>query len=193
MSSKSVISTAIKAEIRRHESLQSSINRLSKQLERVADQQLRSGLKLYLHSIQGKPSLRHSADSPADSLIWFSRRVHVFLHDKQDKHSQLVMCVKVTEIFLRHSLCLFFTKFIFISPEVHRYLFISQPLDTGDQLHHPPAAIAIAAGWNLLCGLLPVCQSAAALKATSFQTNTGVSFEAHQFDIISSYFCFLPC
>lgn len=52
--SKSVNSTAIKAEIKRHESLQSAINRLSKQFERVADQQLRSGLKVYLHSIQGK-------------------------------------------------------------------------------------------------------------------------------------------
>ncbi|XP_049920388.1 arf-GAP with GTPase, ANK repeat and PH domain-containing protein 2 isoform X5 [Epinephelus moara] len=50
--SKSVNSTAIKAEIKRHESLQSAINRLSKQFERVADQQLRSGLKVYLHSIQ---------------------------------------------------------------------------------------------------------------------------------------------
>ncbi|GLD50535.1 arf-GAP with GTPase, ANK repeat and PH domain-containing protein 2-like isoform X5 [Lates japonicus] len=52
--SKSVNSIAIKAEIKRHESLQSTINRLSKQFERVADQQLRSGLKVYLHSIQGK-------------------------------------------------------------------------------------------------------------------------------------------
>ncbi|XP_010740917.1 arf-GAP with GTPase, ANK repeat and PH domain-containing protein 2 isoform X4 [Larimichthys crocea] len=50
--SKSVNSTAIKAEIKRYESLQSAINRLSKQFERVADQQLRSGLKVYLHSIQ---------------------------------------------------------------------------------------------------------------------------------------------
>lgn len=91
-----------------------------------------------------------------------------------------------------HYVCSF-SKFIFLSCEVYWYLFISQPLDTGDQLHHPPAAIAIAAGWNLLCGLFPVCQSAAALKATSFQTNTAVSCEAHQFDIISSYFCFPPC
>lgn len=50
--SKSVHSTAIKAEIKRHESLQSVINRLSKQFERVTDAQLRSGLKVYLHSIQ---------------------------------------------------------------------------------------------------------------------------------------------
>ncbi|KAG8003000.1 Arf-GAP with GTPase [Nibea albiflora] len=50
--SKSVNSTAIKAEIKRYESLQSAINRLSKQFERVGDQQLRSGLKVYLHSIQ---------------------------------------------------------------------------------------------------------------------------------------------
>ena len=59
--SKSPNSTAIKAEIKRHESLQSAINRLSKQFERVADQQLRSGLKVYLHSIQGKLSLSWSS------------------------------------------------------------------------------------------------------------------------------------
>uniref|UniRef100_A0A673AB63 ArfGAP with GTPase domain, ankyrin repeat and PH domain 2 n=1 Tax=Sphaeramia orbicularis TaxID=375764 RepID=A0A673AB63_9TELE len=52
LNSKSVNSTAIKAEIKRHESLQSAINRLSKQFERVTDAQLRSGLKVYLHSIQ---------------------------------------------------------------------------------------------------------------------------------------------
>ncbi|KAF3860847.1 hypothetical protein F7725_001102 [Dissostichus mawsoni] len=52
-SSKSVNSTAIRAEIKRHESLQSGINRLSKQFERVENPQLRSGLKVFLHSIQG--------------------------------------------------------------------------------------------------------------------------------------------
>lgn len=51
------------------------------------------------------------------------------------------------------------------------HLFISQPLDTDNQWQHPSAAIAMAAGRNLLCGLLPVSQSATALKATSFQTN----------------------
>uniref|UniRef100_A0A3B3ZA84 Uncharacterized protein n=1 Tax=Periophthalmus magnuspinnatus TaxID=409849 RepID=A0A3B3ZA84_9GOBI len=51
-SGKSANSTAIKAEIKRHEGLQSAINRLSKQFERVSDPQLRSGLKVYLHSIQ---------------------------------------------------------------------------------------------------------------------------------------------
>ncbi|KAM3617732.1 uncharacterized protein V6R79_010354 [Siganus canaliculatus] len=50
--SKSANSTAIKGEIKRHESLQSALNRLSKQLERVGDQQLRAGLKVFLHSIQ---------------------------------------------------------------------------------------------------------------------------------------------
>ncbi|KAM7411209.1 hypothetical protein PAMA_021274 [Pampus argenteus] len=50
--SKSVNSIAIKAEIKRYESLQSAINRLFKQFERVQDPQLRSGLKVYLHSIQ---------------------------------------------------------------------------------------------------------------------------------------------
>lgn len=52
--SKTVNSAAIKAEIKRHDSLQTAINRLAKQFERVGDQQLRSGLKVYLHSIQGK-------------------------------------------------------------------------------------------------------------------------------------------
>uniref|UniRef100_A0A3P9DN35 ArfGAP with GTPase domain, ankyrin repeat and PH domain 2 n=1 Tax=Maylandia zebra TaxID=106582 RepID=A0A3P9DN35_9CICH len=50
--SKTVNSAAIKAEIKRHDSLQTAINRLAKQFERVGDQQLRSGLKVYLHSIQ---------------------------------------------------------------------------------------------------------------------------------------------
>lgn len=54
MSSKSVNSAAIKAEVKRHDSVQKAINRLAKQFERVADQQLCSGLKVYLHSIQGK-------------------------------------------------------------------------------------------------------------------------------------------
>lgn len=53
-SSKPANSAAIKAEVKRHESLQNTIKRLSRQLERVPDQQLRSGLKVYLHSIQGK-------------------------------------------------------------------------------------------------------------------------------------------
>uniref|UniRef100_H3CB55 ArfGAP with GTPase domain, ankyrin repeat and PH domain 2 n=1 Tax=Tetraodon nigroviridis TaxID=99883 RepID=H3CB55_TETNG len=52
MNSKSANSAAIKGEIKRHDSLQNTINRLSKQLERVPDQQLRAGLKVYLHSIQ---------------------------------------------------------------------------------------------------------------------------------------------
>ncbi|XP_068183660.1 arf-GAP with GTPase, ANK repeat and PH domain-containing protein 2 isoform X2 [Antennarius striatus] len=49
---KSVNSIAIKTEVKRFESLQSAINRLYKQFERVTDQQLRAGLKVYLHSIQ---------------------------------------------------------------------------------------------------------------------------------------------
>uniref|UniRef100_A0A8C5G3L0 Arf-GAP with GTPase, ANK repeat and PH domain-containing protein 1-like n=1 Tax=Gouania willdenowi TaxID=441366 RepID=A0A8C5G3L0_GOUWI len=51
-SSRSVASAAIKAEIKRHECVQNAISRLSKQCERVQDQQIRSGLKVYLHSIQ---------------------------------------------------------------------------------------------------------------------------------------------
>ncbi|XP_054912862.1 arf-GAP with GTPase, ANK repeat and PH domain-containing protein 2 isoform X5 [Poeciliopsis prolifica] len=49
---KSAYSSAIKAEIKRYDSLQSAINRLFKQFERVENQTLRSGLKVYLHSIQ---------------------------------------------------------------------------------------------------------------------------------------------
>ncbi|XP_023192219.1 arf-GAP with GTPase, ANK repeat and PH domain-containing protein 1 isoform X5 [Xiphophorus maculatus] len=49
---KSASSFAIKAEIKRYDSLQSAINRLFKQFERVENQTLRSGLKVYLHSIQ---------------------------------------------------------------------------------------------------------------------------------------------
>ncbi|XP_073794665.1 arf-GAP with GTPase, ANK repeat and PH domain-containing protein 2 isoform X6 [Danio rerio] len=45
-------STAIRAEVRRHENLQKTINKFIKQLERVEDQQLRTGLKVFLHSIQ---------------------------------------------------------------------------------------------------------------------------------------------
>ncbi|XP_032415544.1 arf-GAP with GTPase, ANK repeat and PH domain-containing protein 2 isoform X4 [Xiphophorus hellerii] len=49
---KSASSFAIKAEIKRYDSLQSAINRLFKQFDRVENQTLRSGLKVYLHSIQ---------------------------------------------------------------------------------------------------------------------------------------------
>ncbi|KAI9515574.1 hypothetical protein NQZ68_023224 [Dissostichus eleginoides] len=66
-SSKSVNSTAIRAEIKRHESLQSAINRLSKQFERVENPQQRSGLKVFLHSIQ--VSVSHSGKL---TLISFS-------------------------------------------------------------------------------------------------------------------------
>nr|XP_055044783.1 arf-GAP with GTPase, ANK repeat and PH domain-containing protein 2 isoform X5 [Misgurnus anguillicaudatus] len=45
-------STAIRAEVRRHESLQRTLNKFLKQLERVEDQQIRTGLKVFLHSIQ---------------------------------------------------------------------------------------------------------------------------------------------
>lgn len=49
---KSATSAVIKAEVKRHETVQKTINRLSKQFERVEDPLLRSGLKVYLHSIQ---------------------------------------------------------------------------------------------------------------------------------------------
>ena len=44
----------VRAETKRHEALQNLINRLAKQVERVEDDQLRSSLKVYLHSIKGK-------------------------------------------------------------------------------------------------------------------------------------------
>ncbi|XP_064155588.1 arf-GAP with GTPase, ANK repeat and PH domain-containing protein 1-like isoform X3 [Anguilla rostrata] len=50
-------SSAIRAEVKRHDALKNTINRLFKQLERVGDEQLRSGLKLYLHSIQASCAL----------------------------------------------------------------------------------------------------------------------------------------
>ncbi|XP_077074686.1 arf-GAP with GTPase, ANK repeat and PH domain-containing protein 2 isoform X9 [Siphateles boraxobius] len=53
---KVVNSTAIRAEVRRHESLQKTLNKFLKQLERVEDQQLRIGLKVFLHSIQASCS-----------------------------------------------------------------------------------------------------------------------------------------
>ncbi|XP_076840220.1 arf-GAP with GTPase, ANK repeat and PH domain-containing protein 2 isoform X5 [Brachyhypopomus gauderio] len=51
-SSKAAHSSAIRAEIKRHESLQNTLNKLLKQLERVEDPQLKVGLKVYVHSIQ---------------------------------------------------------------------------------------------------------------------------------------------
>ncbi|XP_029549655.1 uncharacterized protein LOC115150476 [Salmo trutta] len=51
-SNKSSLSNAIRAEVRRHETVQNNFAKVFNQLERVDDQQLRSGLKVYLHSIQ---------------------------------------------------------------------------------------------------------------------------------------------
>lgn len=50
-------------------------------------------------------------------------------------------------------------------------LITSQLWDMGSQWQHPSAAIAMAAAWNLLSGLLPVYHSVTALKATSSQAN----------------------
>ncbi|KAJ8412079.1 hypothetical protein AAFF_G00143460 [Aldrovandia affinis] len=47
-------SSAIRLEVKRHETVKNTINKLFKQLERVEDAQLRSGLKVYLHSVQGQ-------------------------------------------------------------------------------------------------------------------------------------------
>ncbi|XP_060751122.1 arf-GAP with GTPase, ANK repeat and PH domain-containing protein 2 isoform X4 [Tachysurus vachellii] len=51
-STKAAHSSAIRAEVKRHDSVQNTLNRLFKQLERVNDQQLRTGLKVYIHSLQ---------------------------------------------------------------------------------------------------------------------------------------------
>ncbi|XP_041945101.1 arf-GAP with GTPase, ANK repeat and PH domain-containing protein 1-like isoform X4 [Alosa sapidissima] len=45
-------STAIRVEVKRHENLKNSFAKLFKQLDRIQDQQLRSGLTVYLHSVQ---------------------------------------------------------------------------------------------------------------------------------------------
>ncbi|KAJ4934798.1 hypothetical protein JOQ06_007580 [Pogonophryne albipinna] len=69
-SSKSVNSTAIRAEIKRHESLQSAINRLSKQFERVENPQLRSGLKVFLLSIQASGHEATNGNIPQQPSPW---------------------------------------------------------------------------------------------------------------------------
>ncbi|CAB1315138.1 unnamed protein product, partial [Coregonus sp. 'balchen'] len=60
-SNKLSLSSAIRAEVRRHETVKNNFAKLFKQLERVDDQQLRSGLKVYLHSIQERGRC-HSAE-----------------------------------------------------------------------------------------------------------------------------------
>ncbi|XP_030632939.1 arf-GAP with GTPase, ANK repeat and PH domain-containing protein 1-like [Chanos chanos] len=45
-------SSAIRAEVKRHQTLKNNLAKLFKLLDRVEDQQLRSGLKVYFHSIQ---------------------------------------------------------------------------------------------------------------------------------------------
>ncbi|XP_056589469.1 arf-GAP with GTPase, ANK repeat and PH domain-containing protein 2 isoform X6 [Triplophysa dalaica] len=45
-------STAIRAEVKRHESLQNTLNKFLRQLEKVEDPQIRTGLKVFLHSVQ---------------------------------------------------------------------------------------------------------------------------------------------
>lgn len=47
-------STAIRAEVKRHESLQNTLNKFLRQLEKVEDPQIRTGLKVFLHSVQGE-------------------------------------------------------------------------------------------------------------------------------------------
>ncbi|XP_048856321.1 arf-GAP with GTPase, ANK repeat and PH domain-containing protein 1-like isoform X4 [Brienomyrus brachyistius] len=45
-------SSAIRAEVKRHESVKTTIKKIFKQLERVGDQELRGTIKLHLHSVQ---------------------------------------------------------------------------------------------------------------------------------------------
>ncbi|XP_036387003.1 arf-GAP with GTPase, ANK repeat and PH domain-containing protein 1-like isoform X4 [Megalops cyprinoides] len=45
-------SSAIRAEVKRHESVKNNITKILKQLERVENEQLRSALKIYLHSLK---------------------------------------------------------------------------------------------------------------------------------------------
>lgn len=47
-------SNAIRVEVKRHENLKNSFAKLFKQLDRVQDEQLRSCLKVYLHSVKGR-------------------------------------------------------------------------------------------------------------------------------------------
>lgn len=51
-SNKVAQSSAIRAEVKRHESLQKTFNKILKQLERVEDGQLKNGLKLYIQFVQ---------------------------------------------------------------------------------------------------------------------------------------------
>lgn len=66
-------SSAIRAEVKRHDTVRNTINKLFKQLERVGDQQLRTGLKVFLHSLQGElPPLR----APMIKLFLTPSRLH---------------------------------------------------------------------------------------------------------------------
>lgn len=53
-STKAAHSSAIRAEVKRHDSVKNTLNKLLKQLERVSDQELRTGLKVYMLSLQGE-------------------------------------------------------------------------------------------------------------------------------------------
>ncbi|KAG7278480.1 hypothetical protein CRUP_038775 [Coryphaenoides rupestris] len=82
---KSVNSAAVKAEVKRHLSVQNSINRLFKQFDKVGDPQLCSGLKVYLQSIQGPPVFiqRDSSEEEvniANSQEWTLNRSIPELH-----------------------------------------------------------------------------------------------------------------
>lgn len=90
-------SGAIRAEVRRHESVQHTFNRLFKQFERVGDQQLRSGLKVYLHSIQGIVSF------PLSTVVHC-----VYIKSEHSNMSFRFLCAQ-TELIILVGLCEFFT------------------------------------------------------------------------------------
>lgn len=74
-STKAAHSSAIRAEVKRHESLQKTISKLLKQLERVEDQHLRTGLKVYIHGVQGESTFNRCVCSFSSSLIISSPEV----------------------------------------------------------------------------------------------------------------------
>lgn len=83
-STKVAHSSAIRAEVKRHESLQNTFNKLLKHVERVDDQQLRTGLKVYIHGVQGKSTQRLEKLVYMASLSLFILPGYQFLQDGKD-------------------------------------------------------------------------------------------------------------
>lgn len=83
-STKVAHSSAIRAEVKRHESLQKTFNKVLKQLERVEDQQLRTGLKVYIHGVQGESTWCLLKQMYTASLFFFLLHDNQFLQDGKD-------------------------------------------------------------------------------------------------------------